>query len=78
MARRRQLLGQLDALRLAAAERRRLLADLDVAEADLLQHAHLVADAGDRLEELGRVLDVMSSTSAIEWPLNFTSSVSRL
>jgi hypothetical protein len=31
----RQLLGQLDALRLAAAERRRLLADLDVAEADL-------------------------------------------
>ena len=47
----RQLLRQLDALRLAAAERRRRLADLDVAEADLLQHAHLVADAGDRLEE---------------------------
>ena len=35
-----------------------LLADLDVAEADLLQHAHLVADAGDRLEQLGRFLDV--------------------
>ena len=48
---------ELDALRLAAAERRRLLADLDVAEADLLQHLHLVADAGDRLEELGGVLD---------------------
>ena len=57
MARRRQLLRQLDALRLAAAERRRRLADLDVAEADFLQHLHLVADAGDRLEEVGRVLD---------------------
>ena len=54
----RQLLRQLDALRLAAAERGRALADLDVAEADLLQHAHLVADAGDRLEQLGRLLDV--------------------
>src|SRR5256885_6334782 len=54
----RQLLRQLDALRLAAAERRRALADLDVAEADLLQHAHLLADGGDRLEQLGRFLDV--------------------
>src|SRR5206468_2688093 len=52
-----QLLGELDALRLAAAERRRRLPDLDVAEADFLQHLHLVADAGDRLEELARVLD---------------------
>src|SRR6185437_7715972 len=33
-------------------------ADLDVAEADLLEHAHLVADSGDRLEQLGRFLDV--------------------
>ena len=38
-------------------ERRRLLPDLDVAEADLGQHRHLVADAGDRLEEFDRVLD---------------------
>src|SRR4051812_16444751 len=51
-----ELLAKLDALRLAAAERRRRLADLDVAEADFLQHLHLVADAGDRLEEVGRVL----------------------
>ena len=75
----RQLLGQLDALRLAAAERRRLLADLDVAEADLVQHRHLVADAGDRLEELGRVLDRhVEHVGDADWPLNFTSSVSRL
>src|SRR5437763_6818547 len=53
-----ELLGEFDALRLAAGERRRRLADLDVAEADLLKHAHLVADAGDRLEQLGRLLDV--------------------
>src|SRR5437870_8659075 len=53
-----ELLAELDALRLAAAERGRALADLDVAEPDLLQHAHLVADRGDRLEQLGRFLDV--------------------
>ncbi len=57
MARRDSSLRQLDALRLAAAERGRLLPDLDVAEADLGQHRHLVADAGDRLEEFDRVLD---------------------
>jgi hypothetical protein len=39
-----QLLGQLDALRLAARQRRRLLADLDVAQADVDQRLHLVAD----------------------------------
>jgi hypothetical protein len=32
----RQLLGELDALRLAAGERGRLLADMDIAEADPL------------------------------------------
>src|SRR3954468_1011587 len=53
-----QLLRQLDPLRLAAAERGRALADLDVAEPDLLKHAHLVADAGNRLEQAGRLLDV--------------------
>ena len=52
-----QLLGELDALGFAAAQRRRLLADLDVAEADLDQHRHLVADRGHGLEELGGVLD---------------------
>ena len=78
MARRRELLRQLDALRLAAAQGRRRLADLDVAEADLLQHQHLVADAGDRLEELGRVLDRHVEHVGDAWPLNFTSSVSRL
>ena len=60
-------------------ERRRLLADLDVAEADFLQHAHLVADAGDRLEEFGRVLDRhVEHVGDRLRPLNFTSSVSRL
>ena len=32
-----QLLGELDALRLAAGQRRRLLADMDVVEADAVQ-----------------------------------------
>ena len=40
----RQLLGELDALRLAARQRRRLLADMDVAEADAAQRLQLVAD----------------------------------
>ena len=38
-------------------KRRRGLADLDVAEADLLQHLHLVTDRGHGLEELGGILD---------------------
>jgi hypothetical protein len=46
VARLRQFLGELDALRLAARQRRRLLADLDVAEADALQRLQLVAHAG--------------------------------
>src|SRR4029077_2835357 len=45
------LLRQLAARPLAAAERRRRLANLDVTKADFLQHFHLVANAGDRLEE---------------------------
>ena len=53
----REFLGEFDALGFAAAERGRLLADLDVAQAHFLKHRHLVADAGDRLEELDRVLD---------------------
>ena len=44
VARLRQLLGELDALRLAAGQRRRLLADLDVVEADAVQRLQLVAD----------------------------------
>ena len=43
----RQLLGELDPLRLAARERGRRLAELDVAEADLLQRLELVADRRD-------------------------------
>src|SRR5690606_36189068 len=52
-----EFLGELDALRLAAAERGRLLADLDVAAADFVEHVHLVADGRDGLEELLGVLD---------------------
>ena len=48
----RQLLRQLDALRLAAAERRRRLPELDVAEADFLQRAQLVGDRREVLEQL--------------------------
>jgi hypothetical protein len=63
---------------LAAAERCRLLADLDVAQAHFGQHRHLVADRRDGLEESTASSTVMSSTSAIDLPLCFTSSVSRL
>src|SRR3546814_18603290 len=52
-----EFLGELDALRLAAAQGGRLLADLDIAEADLGEHRHLVADGGDGLEEFYRVFD---------------------
>ena len=47
----RQLLGQLDALRLAAREGGRPLADMDVAEADALHRVELVADRRNRAEE---------------------------
>src|SRR5690606_13232898 len=53
----RQLLGQLDPLRLAARQGRRRLADLDVAEADALQRQHLVADRRHGVEEARRLLD---------------------
>jgi hypothetical protein len=53
----RQLLRQLDALRLAARERRRLLADMDVAEPDALQGLELVADRRHGLEELRALVD---------------------
>ena len=52
----RQLLGELDALRLAARQRGGLLADVDVAEADARQRLQLVADRRHRLEELGALL----------------------
>ena len=57
VARLRQLLGELDALRLAARQRRRLLADMDVVEADAVQQRQHVAHARHRLEELERLLD---------------------
>src|SRR5207248_9865694 len=76
-----QLLGELDALRLAAAQGRRRLTDLDVAEADLLQHPHLVADSGDRLEQLGRLLDVhvehVGDAAALELHLERLAVVAR-
>jgi hypothetical protein len=53
-----------------------LLADMDVAEPDLLQRRECFAPRA-RLEE-SRLVTVMSSTSAIDFPLNCTSSVSRL
>jgi hypothetical protein len=65
-----QLLGELDALRLAARQRRRLLADLDVAEADTLQRDQLVAHAGTASKNSAPSSTVMSSTSAIDLPLN--------
>ena len=50
----RELARELHALRFAAGERRRGLAELDVAEADLAQRGEPLADARDRLEQLGR------------------------
>ena len=47
----RQLLGELDPLRLPARKRGRRLAHLDVTEADPLQGFELVADRGHRLVE---------------------------
>ena len=55
VARLRQLLGELDALRLAAGQRRGLLADVDVAEADAVQQRQHVAHARHRLEEVERL-----------------------
>ena len=49
--------GQLDPLRLAAGQRRGGLAQPDVAQADVDQRAQVAVDAGDRLEELRRLLD---------------------
>ena len=57
VARLRQLLGELDALRLAARQRGGLLADVDVAEADAVQRLEHVAHARHRLEEVERLLD---------------------
>ena len=49
----RQFLGQLDALRFAAAERRRRLAELEVAEADVQQCHEAARDLRQVGEELG-------------------------
>jgi hypothetical protein len=74
----RQLLGQLDALRLAARQRRRLLADLDIAEADPLERLHLVADDGHGGKNFARLLDRHVQHVGDDLPLKRTSSVSRL
>ena len=55
VARRRQLGGQLDALRLAARERGRRLAEADVAEPDVVQRLELLLIGGHRLEEVERL-----------------------
>src|SRR5690606_26818417 len=52
-----ELLGELDALRLAAGEGGGLLADVDVGEADAGEGVELVADRGDGLEEVAAFLD---------------------
>src|SRR5262249_24047041 len=52
----RQLLGELDALRLAAGKRSRLLADMDVIEADAVQEFERLAHPRHRLEEVQRLL----------------------
>src|SRR5262245_9715670 len=52
----RQLLGELDALRLAARQRGGLLADVDVAETHARQRLKLVADRRHRPEELSSLL----------------------
>src|SRR5262249_54348387 len=51
----RQVLGGLDALRLAARQRSRLLADMDGAEPHALQGLEHAADARHRLEEGARL-----------------------
>ena len=53
----RELLGQLDPLRLAARDRRRLLAEADVAQPDGVERAELARDAGLVLEERERLGD---------------------
>ena len=71
VARSRQLLGELDALRLAARQRRRLLADLDVAEADLASASPACrAPTGTAAKNSTPSSTVMSRTSAIDLPLN--------
>ena len=57
MARLRQFLGELDALRLAAGQRGRLLADMDVIEPDAVQELQRLAHPRHRLEEFQRLLD---------------------
>ena len=53
----RKLLGELDALRLAARERGRRLPDLDIAKAHTLQRHKLVADRRDGVEERRPLVD---------------------
>ena len=52
-----QLLGELDALRLAAGQRRRRLAEVDVVEADAGQGLELLPDRRHVAEELERLAD---------------------
>ena len=53
----RQLLRELDPLRLAPAQRRRRLAELDVAEPDVLESAELPGDRREILQQRQRLID---------------------
>ncbi len=53
-----QFAGQLDPLGLAAGQRRRRLAQLHVIQAHVVQRLQFVADLGDVLEQVQRLLDV--------------------
>ena len=74
----RQLLGKLHPLRLAARQSGRLLPHMDVAQPDPLQELKACARRGTALKNCAASSTVMSSTSAIDFPLNVTSKVSRL
>ena len=73
----RELAGKLDALRLAAGERRRRLAQ-PMYRGRRRGALQPVLILGMCVEELERLVDGISSTSAIVMPEKRTSSVSRL
>jgi hypothetical protein len=73
-----QLLGEFDALGFAAGQRRRLLTDVDIAQADALQRLEGFRTRGTALKKSAASSTVISSTSAMDLPLNRTSRVSRL
>ena len=73
-----QLLGQLDALRLAAREDLRALAQAQVAQADIDQDADLAGQGGDIGEQFAGFAGGQVQDIAMERPLNLTWRVSEL